>query len=245
MNDNTDIFNYLPTFNHIGSLSSIFWAVGIGVFLSVVVNMGPSFINLLQTSIHRGFRSAAWFALGVIFNDAMIISLCILTSIQVVMTTHNEFSLFIIAAGIILFLFGLFTFLRKVKEDKVAQTEEDERVKQTDKILRQKKDTPSWIIFFGKGFIMNILNPFVWFFWFSAVAIVAGSMGGNKGSTLAFFSIILGSCLTIELLKAWGAAMLKRFFNAHHIRILNKILGSLLMCFGLYFILFKGILTMF
>ena len=81
---NTDI-------NLFGNLSvdklglSLMWAILIGVFLSVVVNMGPAFITLVQTSLHRGFRSAAWFAFGVILNDAMIISLCILTSVQVKM----------------------------------------------------------------------------------------------------------------------------------------------------------------
>lgn len=227
----------MPEFSRIGSFSFVLWAIVIGIFLSVVVNMGPSFINLLQTSIHRGFRSAAWFAFGVIVNDGIIISLCVLTSIQVVVTSNEEFGLFIIAAGIVLFLFGLFTFIRKVKDDAVAQAEEDERVKKTDEVLERKKDTPSWAIFFGKGFLLNLLNPVVWFFWFSAVAVVAGNMGGKKLNTLVFFGIILASCLAIEMLKAWGAASLKRFFNAYRIRIMNKILGALLMLFGLYFVI--------
>ena len=77
----------------------------------------------------------------------------------------------------------------------------------------------------------------MWFFWFSAVAVVAGNMGGKKLNTLVFFGIILASCLAIEMLKAWGAASLKRFFNAYRIRIMNKILGALLMLFGLYFVI--------
>lgn len=243
MNESANILNNMPEFTKIGSFGFFFWAILIGIFLSVFINMGPSFITLLQTSIHRGFRSAFWFVLGVFLNDVMIIALCILTSIEVVMRSHQEFSLFIIAAGIILFLFGLFTFFRKVKNDEALQAEENKRVAETDKVLKEKQDTPSWIIFFGKGFLINILNPFVWFFWFSSVAIVAANMGGNKITTMVFFAIIMGTSLGLELLKAWGAASLKRFFNAKRIRIMNKIVGVVLMLFGLYFIVIRGILN--
>ena len=80
-----------------------------------------------------------------------------------------------------------------------------------------------------------------WLFWFSAVAMVAGNMGGNKLSTIVFFGIVLGTTLTIELLKAWGAAKLKVFFNAKRTTLINKIAGILLMLCGAYFIVFRGI----
>lgn len=235
--DNTpEIFNRMPEFSRIGSFSFLMWAILIGLFLAVVVNMGPAFITLVQTSIDRGFRSAAWFAIGVILNDAMVISLCILTSVQVVMRSPFEAALANIGAGVILILFGIFTYRRKVKD-------RDELIKQrTNEIIKVPDDKPSWYIFLGKGFVLNILNPFVWIFWFSAVAIVAGNMGGNKLSTIVFFGIILGTTLTMELLKAWGAAKLKKFFNAEHTMMMNKIAGVLLMCCGTFFIIFRGVI---
>lgn len=244
MNESTNFLTYMPEISRTGSFSFVFWAVSMGIFLSVVINMGPAFITLIQTSIHRGFRPAGWFALGVLLNDAMIVSLCVLTSVQVAATSHHEVQLFAIGAGIILLLFGVFTYIKKVKDDDEVMKEADETEKQTQEILDKKKDTPSWIIFLGKGFAMNILNPFVWFFWFSAVAVVAGNMRGNKISTLLFFAILLGSALAVELLKAMGAASLKRFFNAKRLSLLNKIVGIALMGCGLYFIIFKGILVL-
>ncbi|MBQ8957202.1 MAG: LysE family transporter [Bacteroidales bacterium] len=229
------IFDKMPEFSRIGSFSFLFWAILIGLFLSVVVNMGPAFITLVQTSLHRGFKSAAWFAIGVIFNDAMVISLCILTSVQVVMKSSFEAALACIGAGVILLLFGLVTYQRKAKE-------RDELIeKKSNEIMKNADDKPAWFVFFGKGFVLNILNPFVWLFWFTAVAMVAGNMGGNKLSTVVFFAIILGTTLAMELLKAWGAAKLKVFFNAERTTIMNKIAGVLLMLCGAYFIIFRGI----
>lgn len=242
MNETTQLFKTLPELSRIGSFGFLFGAILIGVFLSLFINMGPAFLTLVQTSLHYDFRSAAWFALGVLANDAMIISLCVLTSVQVVLTSHQEIQLFIIGAGIILLIFGLYTFRRKVDEEKVQQ-QVDENEKKTQAILEKKNPKRPGGIFFGKGFAMNILNPFVWFFWFSAVAVVAGNTGGSKINTLLFFAIALGSCLAVDLLKAKGASALKRFFNSNRINIMNKMVGIALMLFGLYFIIVKGILT--
>ena len=228
----------MPEFSRIGSFSFLIWAILIGLFLSVVVNMGPAFITLVQTSLHRGFKSAAWFISGVILNDAMIISIYILTSVQVVMRSELEMTLFSIGAGIILVLFGIFTFRRKAEE------KESILEKRTNEILEKKENKPSWLLMLGKGFLINLLNPFVWIFWFSAVAVVAGSMGGNKVSTIVFFALILGTTLTCELLKAWGAAKLKVFFNPHRTTIMNRCAGILLVVCGVYFILMRGVFNL-
>lgn len=238
MENAPDIFDRMPEFSRIGSFSFLFWAILIGLFLSIVVNMGPAFITLMQTSLHRGFRSAAWFATGVILNDAMVISICVLASVQVVMRSSREAALACIGAGIVLLLFGIFTYRKKVED---RQEREEYMEKRANEVLKKQEDKPAWFVFLAKGFVLNILNPFVWIFWFSAVAMVAGNMGGNKVSTIVFFAVILGTTLFMELLKAWGAAKLKKFLNADRTVIINKVAGGLLMLCGAYFIIFKGI----
>ena len=240
MENAPDIFDRMPEFSRIGSFSFLFWAILIGLFLSVVVNMGPAFITLMQTSLHRGFRSAAWFATGVILNDAMVISICVLASVQVVMRSSREAALACIGAGIVLLLFGIFTYRKKVED---RQEREEYMEKRANEVLKKQEDKPAWFVFLAKGFVLNILNPFVWIFWFSAVAMVAGNMGGNKVSTIVFFAVILGTTLFMELLKAWGAAKLKKFLDAERTVMINRIAGVLLMLCGAYFIIFRGILN--
>ena len=242
MENSPVIFDRMPEFSRIGSFSFLFWAILIGVFLSVVVNMGPAFITLVQTSLHRGFKSAAWFATGVILNDAMVISICIMASVQIVMNSSFEAALACIGAGIILVLFGVFTFRKKVQNMK----ERDEYIeKRTNEVIKEQDKKPAWFVFLAKGFVLNILNPFVWIFWFSAVAMVAGNMGGKKLPTIVFFAVILGTTLFLELLKAWGAAKLKKFLDADRTALINKIAGIMLMLCGAYFIIFRGIIHLF
>lgn len=216
----------------------IFDAIVLGLTLSIVFGFGPAFITLLQTSIHRGFRQAAWFAVGVCLNDVLMVLLCVLTSIQVVANNDKEMFYFSLGAGIILILFGVFTYTRKVKEDNFKGIKErtDEIIDENKEIFKKEDDTPRWFVFLGKGFVLNILNPFVWIFWFSTVAITAGTMEGNKVKILLFFAIVLSTCLGCDLLKAKGASFLKKFFNAKRIRIMNIIIGVGLVLFGIYFI---------
>ena len=217
----------------------VFDAIVLGLTLSIVFGFGPAFITLIQTSIHRGFRSAAWFALGVFLNDVLMVCLCVLTSIQVAANNDRELFFFSIGAGIILILFGIFTYTRKVKEDNFKGIKErtDEIIDENKENFKNEDDTPKWFVFLGKGFVLNILNPFVWIFWFSTVAITAGTMDGNKLKILLFFAIVLFTCLSCDILKAKGASFLKRFFNAKRIRIMNIVIGWGLVLFGLYFII--------
>ena len=217
----------------------VFDAVVFGLTLAIVFGFGPAFITLIQTSIHRGFRSAAWFAAGVFLNDVLMMSLCVLTSIQVVANNDRELFYFSLAAGIILILFGIFTYTKKVKEDNFKSIKErtDEIIDENREEFKKDDDTPRWFVFLGKGFVLNIMNPFVWIFWFSTVAITMGTMEGNKIRVLLFFAIVLGTSFGCDLLKAKGASFLKKFFNATRIVIMNRVIGWGLVLFGLYFII--------
>ena len=232
-------FALIPDLDKMWSFNFIFWAILFGLFLGLIINMGPAFITLVQTSLDRGFHQAIWFAFGVILNDAMVISLCILTSFEVTLKSQNQVNLFSIGAGVILLLFGIYTFSRKVKE------KEEYLDEKTNEIVKKIEKKPAWFVYFGKGFVLNILNPFVWIFWFSSVALIAGNMGGKKTNTIVFFALVLGVSFALDILKSWGAAKLKQFFNAERTTIMNKVAGVLLMCFGLYFIIFKGIINLF
>jgi threonine/homoserine/homoserine lactone efflux protein len=217
----------------------VFDAIVFGLTLAIVLGFGPAFITLIQTSIHRGFRSAAWFAMGVFLNDVLMVSLCVLTSIQVVANNERELFYFSLGAGLILIIFGIFTYTKKVKEDNFKSIKErtDEIIDENREKFKKDDDTPRWFVFLGKGFVLNVLNPFVWIFWFSTVAVTAGTMGGNKLKTLLFFAIVLATSFGCDLLKAKGASFLKKFFNAKRIMIMNKIIGWGLVLFGLYFVI--------
>lgn len=237
MNSTEAILDYIPQAPNVWSLAVIIGAVALGLFLSLFVNLGPSFINLVQISLEKGFRPASWFATGVILNDMMIITLCTLTTLTIDFTNPLHFRILVLAAGGVIFLFGLFTFLHKVKS---SPPHRSRLAQHADEALeRHNGDVTSWHLLLGKGFLLNLLNPFVWVFWFSVSAVVGANFGGQKFSTIVFFLITMGSCLLMELLKARAAAAFQRFFNPRRMRWTNRILGTLMMAIGLFFMIFK------
>lgn len=214
-----------------------FDAVVFGLTLALVFGFGPVFFTLLQTSIDRGFRSAAWMALGVLCCDIVIVSLCVLTSIRLVADNDREMFLFSLGTGIILILFGLYTYFKRGGDDAYKQMQD--RMKAMEASGGKMPDpekVPSWFVFFGKGFFLNILNPFVLLFWLSAVAVVSGNFEGDKAQTLLFFAVTLATSFGCDLLKAKAASFLQRFFNPRRLQILNRAIGIGLVVFGVVFI---------
>jgi len=61
-------------------------------------------------------------------------------------------------------------------------------------------------------------------------------MGGDETRLTTFFSGTLVTVLLSDLLKAYGAYSIKRFFTQIMIRLLNKIAGIGLIIFGLFLI---------
>ena len=158
MENSPVIFDRMPEFSRIGSFSFLFWAILIGIFLSAVVNMGPSFITLVQTSLHRGFRSAAWFVTGVILNDAMVIAICILASVQIVMNSSREAAFACIGAGLILLLFGIFTFRKKVQDQKAR----DEYIEQrANEAIKKQDKKPAWFVFLANQYLESFCVDFL------------------------------------------------------------------------------------
>ena len=237
MDSTSSIFNHISQIDGTFSFEWVLAALLLGLFLGLVVNMGPAFITLVQTSLHQDFKSAVLFALGVILNDAIVIALCILTSFQLGMQFDLGVPWFSIAAGGVLVAFGIATYHKK------ARTKETRREQRAKELLKDQDKAPSPLFFIGKGFALNVLNPFVWIFWFSAVAIVAGG-SNDTATTSVFFTIVLATSFSLDVLKAWGAAKLKVFFNAERTTIMNKVAGILLMLCGAYFIVFRGIIQL-
>lgn len=51
---------------------------GIVIGFTIAILTGPAFFSLIQTSIHRGFRSGLFLAGGIFLSDASLLMLCYL-----------------------------------------------------------------------------------------------------------------------------------------------------------------------
>lgn len=205
-----------------------------GFVLSIMV--GPVFFLLLETSIRKGVRAAIAFDLGVMLSDIIYIIIALIFYTEVSKLTSGEYADIIsIVGGIVLIVFGLFTLLKKPKENK----------NETDKEVNHlpSKDL---IIIGLKGFILNFANPAVIFYWITVIAFGADGKKatGNSisESTYWYIAIILFTFFSIDLLKIIGAKKLRPFITETVLIGLNRFIGIIIIGTAVYMIL-KGILS--
>lgn len=200
----------------------------LGFTLSVLFGFGPALIALVQTSIHRGFWSGVLLAAGVFLSDVVLVGLSFLGAIRILDNPENKM-VFGIAGGILLIIFGIVTFTRKVR-------------------LAVNKDgsggaasVPGPLTYILKGFFINFTNPFVWFFWMGIVVGFASNYDGkNLIRLLLFFSGALGTIFLMDVLKSFSAYKIKKYVQTHSLIWINRIAGMGLVVFGIYLI-FKSI----
>lgn len=201
---------------------------GIGTGLILSVMLGPAFFLLIETSIKKGIRAAASFDAGVLTSDIIYIFIAYVFIQQVEAISHGDNNAFFRAGGgILLIVYGYFTFSRKVS---------DFKNKNTKKVNIESSDY--WVLYI-KGFLLNLINPLVVFYWFSVMAF--GHSGSNnvvsRFEMFIFITAVLGTFGSVDLLKIIGAKKLRPFLTSKFLDSLNRITGSILMAFGVFLVI--------
>lgn len=188
---------------------------------TLAVMLGPAMFTLIQTSIHRGMYRGVLLAGGIFLSDLALVFLCFMGAVQVFGNDRN-YLMFGIIGGIILVVFGIVTFMRKIS------------VAEDNTLIDVKMPGPLTYIF--KGFFLNFANPFVWIFWVSVMVTVTTSHSADQKATIAFF---IGTLLTIfitDIIKVIVASRLKRYLQPKVLIRVNHAVGILLVVFGIYLV---------
>jgi threonine/homoserine/homoserine lactone efflux protein len=224
----------------------------VGIMLSFMV--GPALFMLLQTSLHRGFRYGWYFAVGIFASDAVVLFFFFCGISQFLGDDPRNNIWVSLIGGIILTLFGAYTFMKpavKTKNKNTASVTDDEKpidIDEAEKDLPKVSkelvkelfpdDRPSkWYIYLIKGFVSNIINPGVWFIWISAMVTVTSSYQGEVRSILVFFAATLITVFSFDTLKSYVSDRLKNFLKPHIIHRINQVIGGILVLFGIYLII--------
>jgi threonine/homoserine/homoserine lactone efflux protein len=200
---------------------------GILLGLTFAVLLGPAFFALIQTSIHRGFNRGALLAMGIFLSDLVALVLCYFGASQILGSDPRENAYFSVIGGIILVIFGTYTFTRIVRKDSTGEVREDGTI-----------DGPSpFYVYIIKGFFLNALNPGMWFLWITIVVSVSAKFGVNNQSILLFLTGILGTIFVTDILKCFISNQIKRYITPATMTWMNRIVGIVLIGFGTYLVI--------
>lgn len=203
-----------------------------GCVLSIMI--GPVFFVLLETSIKRGVKAAIAFDLGVLLNDIVYIFIAYIFYNQVEELSQGENnSLVKIIGGSLFGVYGIYQFFKKVG---------DNAVDDMFNINVRKRD---YLLLFVKGFLLNLANPLVVFYWFSVMTLGAGYSEGSEHDygMLIFFITILATFFSIDFLKILGAKQLQPLVTHRRLHLLNRLIGIIFVASGI-FLITQGILSL-
>lgn len=211
----------------------IIGGISLGLVLSIM--LGPVFFILLETSIKKGVRTALFMDLGVLISDLMYISIAYIFVNQVAEFKENKniFWLLIIG-GIVFIVFGFMTMRTKVPRRKKRGINPND--------LKSNNYFTTMV----KGFFLNAVNPGILFYWLTIISTIRGKEKldwcTEDMTVIIYLSVILVTFFSIDVFKIFGAEKLKSVLTPAWMKIINRVLGIILVCIGFIF-LFQGILA--
>ena len=193
-------------------------AIPLGLLLSFM--LGPVFFVLLETSATKGFRAGVSFDVGVIIADICFLLIAYFSSFQLLENLSNQPGLFVFG-GMILLVYGIFLFTRKVKGRKS---------------IHPKISTTGYLGLMAKGFLLNFINIGVLAFWLGLIIVVGPSLENDPYRMKVFFGTVLTVYFIMDLIKIVLAKQLKRYLTPERIVLITKALGLILILCGLVLI---------
>lgn len=198
---------------------------GVVLGLTLAILIGPAFFALLQTSIVKGFKSGIYLALGIFLSDSTLVLVTYFGLSHLIDFQHEDL-FFGIIGGVILVVFGSVTFTRKP----TTYIEEDTS---TNGYLKSLPNPLKQIL---KGYFLNMFNPFLIIWWMTIVVGVSSNYSNDTYSIYVFFGSVLFTILLTDIAKVYVAGRLKEFVKPGFITWVNRLVGIMLVVFGLILI---------
>jgi threonine/homoserine/homoserine lactone efflux protein len=190
---------------------AFFYGLGTGILLSCM--LGTVFFALIQNSIDNGVKSNLSLSFGVIFSDALLITISYFNAQLIPKGGNAEMIVRAVGAAFIIGL-GISNLIKKAaavyaKTDKNA------------------------VILFARGFTLNFFNPGNFFSWIAVSALLRNVLHFSTGGRVWFYAGALGGIFLMELLISIGAHYLKRFLSNQQLYKINLVMGVIFIIFGI------------
>ncbi|MGA2822245.1 MAG: LysE family translocator [Bacteroidales bacterium] len=192
--------------------------------ITVAITLGPALVALLQTSIKHGVKTGIFLAMGIFTSDFFLVVLAFF-GVSEIITAPKFHLVFGILGGILMISYGIYTVFRKIPKTEQVEVISEIHVKR-----------PGVLPYYFKGFILNVANPSLWFFWIFWVVSINSTYGGDRKSVAMFFAGALGMILTTDILKCILANKIKVLDNQKVKLWINRIVGILFFIFGAFII---------
>jgi threonine/homoserine/homoserine lactone efflux protein len=202
-------------------MDAIWEGIKIGLILCCLI--GPIFFAIIQASVEEGARAGTMVGFGIWISDFLFIAAVYLGLAYISQVASSEkFALYLgIGGSITLSIFGIGAI---VTAPKVG-----DRPQWASYTPKKSSYLSHWL----KGFLINTINPFTFFFWIGVASTVVVDGELNDREALLFFSGVLGTIIITDMAKVLLAKRIRRSLRPIHLLWLRRISGGALIVFGL------------
>lgn len=188
--------------------------------IGTIIFIGPVLFTLLQITLDHGKKAGLSVALGIIASDILIVALFYFGAVDFFEQQRTQLWL-AIAGTIILFFLGIKYILKPYSPEPIET----------------KKSFKHFSSSFTKGFLVNFVNPFVFFVWIGLLTYAEGKFSSNIHVTIYMVSILFGIFIT-DIIKVLLAHRLQLFLRPTMLKKLFRMIGIILILFSFRLIYF-------
>ena len=196
-------------------------AFPLGFILSF--SFGPLFFILLETSISKGIKQAFFIDVGVVAADITFFSVAYFGASKLI-TEENQPALFVLG-GVLLSSYGVLSLFKTYKKRKKQQ-------KGKVKVI----ETPNLFSLAVKGYLLNIINVAVLFFWTGVLFVIGPKFEMETGKMWLFFLATVSTYIIVNLCKYYFASKLKTKLTDSILYKMKQVLNLFVFVFGVYLV---------
>ena len=209
-------------------MSEFLPAIPIGIVLAFTI--GPVFFTVLETSISKGIKAAIFVDIGVVLSDVMFFIIAFFSTNSLLNSIEENTDSWYFLGGVLLVAYAGVSLIKIIQEKNNPENKEGALI----------ENSPNLLKMVVKGFLLNIINVVVLFYWVGIILYFGPQLEMNESKIYLFFIIIITTYFTIDLGKIYLAQQLKKKLTDIVIKTIKIVVNSFIVICGL-FLIFKGI----
>jgi len=210
-------------------MSDFFPAIPIGILLSFTI--GPVFFTVLETSISKGVKAAIFVDIGVVLSDVVFFVIAFYSTNSLLNSIKENTGSWYFLGGVLLVAYAGVSLIKIIQEKNNPENKEGAQIESSPNLLKMVV----------KGFLLNIINVVVLFYWVGIILYFGPQLEMDESRIYLFFLVIITTYFTIDLGKIYLAQQLKKKLTDFVIKTIKIVVNSFIVVCGL-FLIFKGLL---
>jgi len=209
-------------------MSEFLPAIPIGIVLAFTI--GPVFFTVLETSISKGVKAAIFVDIGVVLSDVLFFVIAFFSTNSLLKSIEENTDSWYFLGGVLLVAYAGVSLIKIIQEKNSPENKKGALIENSPNLLKMVL----------KGFLLNIINVVVLFYWVGIILYFGPQLEMNESKIYLFFIIIISTYFTIDLGKIYLAQQLKKRLTDVVIKTIKIVVNSFIVICGL-FLIFKGI----